>query len=459
MFTVDELLTATGGELVRGDRSARVSGISTESRTSVAGRAFVALKGKNFDAHDFVHAAAGAGAACIVCERAPMTALPAPSSEQACAIIRVPDTTAALGDIARAYRSRFDMPLIAVTGSNGKTTTKDMIAAVLSDDARVVHKTSGTRNNHIGVPQTLLSLSRRHAACVIELGTNHPGEIAYLAGICLPTIGVITSIGESHLEFLRNVRGVLREKMSLCRFLAEPAILLLNADDPMLFPYIKRPPRGVRVFGYGISRKTDFFARSVRCTDAGCVFTAHGNVRIELGVVGMHNVYNSLAAIACARLLGVGYADIRARLAAFSPLGGRMRIVERRSVRFIDDTYNSNPLSLRAALETLAAMKARGRKIAVIGDMRELGVRSEEFHLRAGSMAGRVCDALIAVGDASAATVTGARRGGRHGQLFACSTVDEAREVLFGQLCPARGDIVLVKGSRSMEMERILDAV
>lgn len=455
MFTIDEIISATRATLLWGDRRTVVGGISTDSRTIMRGEAFVALRGARFDAHAYMDEVTRKGASCVIAEDTGL-----PDGLRPPALIKVADTTAALGDIARYHRGRLSIPVVGVTGSNGKTTTKEMIAALLSPDPADVQKTAGTRNNHIGVPQTVLSITTRHRAAVVEMGTNHPGEIAYVAGICRPTIGVVTSVGPSHLEFLKSIRGVEREKMSMVKFLTSPAVLIVNADDPLLYPYLVKPPRGIAAFGYGIRKKTDFRACVKAVKHDRVVFTVNGRRRITLRALGIHNVYNSLAAVACARILGIGYGDINSRLAAFVPPAGRMRLVEHGNIRFIDDTYNANPLSVQEALATLARMKVAGRKIAVIGDMRELGRFQDSFHHRVGVDAAKVCDALITVGEASRHAARGARVNGLgEREVFVCATVEEARGVLSRSVRPKGRDIILVKGSRSMGMERLFDAL
>jgi UDP-N-acetylmuramoyl-tripeptide--D-alanyl-D-alanine ligase len=453
MLEVNELLRATKGRLLSGKRESGVKGISIDSRTIRRGDAFIAIKGDNFDGHDFIKEAIRKGARAVVVRSQGQAVIKSPAK---IAFIEVKDTVKALGDIARFQRKRFALPVIAVTGSNGKTTSKDMIAWVLSGKFKVL-KNAGTKNNHIGLPQTLLELNDSCDIAVVEIGTNHFGEVAYLAGICLPNIGVITNIGPSHLEYLRDLKGVLREKYTLIEHLKDPRIALINSDDVLLKGKLAKKTAAGVIFGFGIKKRSDFFATDIRLIKGKIGFSIKQKYKFTLRTLGYYNIYNALAAIALGRIFGMEYKDISRRLADFIFSQGRLNFVEFNKIKFIDDTYNSNPLSLRQALETLDNFRAGGRKIFVMGDMLELGKASEAFHRQGGQLAAGVCDVFITVGELSKFAAQAARVAGLASKnIFTCDSVPQARDILFNKISPGPDDIVLVKGSRSMKMEEIL---
>jgi len=453
MFKVKEIIQATGGLLLAGDGAQKIAGISTDSRGIKAKEAFLALRGKNFDGHDFIAQALRAKASCIIVEDRPKEIIPA-----RLAVIKVKDTTLALGEIARFQRQKFNLPVVAITGSNGKTTTKEMVAWVLSAKARVL-KNEGTKNNQIGLPQTLIQLSPNDKFAVVEIGTNHFGEVDYLAKIACPNIGIITNIGPSHLEFLKDLKGVFKEKSSLLNNLSGPAIALVNADDASLGSLIRDKRRACRVFSYGINTKSDFSASAIRIENGKVRFKVNSKSNFELSSLGVYNVYNALAAIACGRILGLSYAQMCLRLAEFKFPRGRLNLVKSGGLKFIDDTYNSNPLSLKAALDTLNAVGCCGRKILVMGDMLELGRQKELLHRQIAWSITNSCDLLIAVGSLARITAEAALRyGWQAKRIFCCDHAAQARKLLLGKVAAQADDLILVKGSRSMKMEEVLEA-
>ncbi|MFA4842638.1 MAG: UDP-N-acetylmuramoyl-tripeptide--D-alanyl-D-alanine ligase [Candidatus Omnitrophota bacterium] len=452
MFRVGELLKATQGRLLsRGNKDVTVKGISLDSRTIRPGQAFLAIKGDNFDGHDFIKQVITKGAKCII--------LAAGSRQQAAGnipLIEVKDTTKALADIARHHRSKFDIPVIAVTGSNGKTTTKEMIAWVLAKRFKVL-KNEGTKNNHIGLPQTLLNLDSTYGVGVVELGTNHFGEIENLTRIANPNIGIITNIGASHLEFLRDSHGVFREKYSLIENLANPRLAILNADDGFLRKEVLNKKKSPLILGFGIKTQADFRAVFLRRRLNKIEFYLGGRYKFCLNTVGFFNIYNALACIAVARVLGMSYTQIGCTLGNFQFPQGRLKIYTFNSAIFIDDTYNSNPLSLSVALDTLQTLKAKGRRVMVMGDMKELGRDEEEFHLEAGKRIARACDTFIAVGRLSGLALEAAAKNGlARDSLYRCRNAAQARDILFKRISPGKNDVVLIKGSRAMKMEEVL---
>lgn len=452
MFKVDELIKATGGKLIGLAPDQGVKAISIDSRKLKPGAVFLAIKGKNFDGHDFIPDAVRRGAGCIICQN---TKFKAGRGFNNITVIKVKNTEKALGDIARFHRRRFNIPIIAVTGSNGKTTAKDMIALVLSHKFMVL-KNEGTKNNQIGLPMTLLGLRKNHDAVVLELGTNHFGEIGYLSNIAEPNIGIIANIGPSHLEYLKSLDDIFREKYALIESLCKPRIAILNADDVFLGGKTSNITAGLNVFGFGINKKSDFYASAIRNTGKGIEFLVGQRHKFRLRTLGEHNVYNALIAISVARIFGMDYKDISRALSEFDFPKGRLNFIGANNTRFIDDTYNSNPLSFDHALKALANFKTKGRKIILMGDMLELGPGTDEFHYQAGRAATRVCDILVAVGKLSRLSATAARKCGLDSRnIFTCDSSLEARDILMHKITPDRNDIVLVKGSRMMKMEDV----
>jgi UDP-N-acetylmuramoyl-tripeptide--D-alanyl-D-alanine ligase len=454
MFKVTELISATGGSVVHAGSCANAISISIDSRSIKKGHAFVAIPGKNFDGHDYIAQALGKGAAAVIVRKGSRVAHPGKT-----AVIEVPDTIAALGAIARFHRRRFDIPVIAITGSNGKTTTKDMLAWILSGRYKIL-KSEGTKNNHIGVPMTLLQLDAFHRYAVVELGTNHFGEIGYLAGICEPTVAVITNIGPSHLEYFKDLSGVLKEKASIFKFLNKPGVGILNADDPMLAGMLA-PRRAAGIFvGFGIDSACDFQARAISRDKGAFKFVMHDNRKLSLPTMGRNNIYNALAAISVSRVLGLGYSAIAARLKNFVFPSGRLTLRQVADTCFIDDTYNANPVSLAQAMEALKSSQAAGRRVLVMGDMLELGSLTEGFHRDAGRMAAGSCDIFITVGKCSLAAASAAiSQGFNKDNVFNCRTSAQAKDVLFNTVAVRKDDIVLLKGSRGMKLEKILESI
>jgi len=451
MFKVHELLTATKGTLISGDQDSIATGISIDSRSIKPDEAFIAIKGDTFDGHDYIYEAIKKGAGIAIVQSSKFKV----QSSKGVSLILVKDTVKALGDIARYQRHKINIPLIAVTGSNGKTTTKEMIAWLLSKKFKVL-KNEGTKNNHIGLPLTLLKLKSSYDIAVVELGTNHPGEIRYLAKIALPNIAVITNIGPSHLEFFSDLNGVLKEKYCLVKHLLLPNIAVLNSDDRLLRKEVNKKIKRPFILGFGVKSKSDFFASDIKVYDRYIEFMANRKERITLKTLGSYNIYNALAALTVTRIFGMGYKDIAQAFSNFDFPYGRLKLIELNNVRFIDDTYNSNPGSLKQALYTLGSLKTKGRKIFVMGDMLELGEQKEVFHRHAGSLAARVCDSLITVGQLSKLAAQQAESlGFSVKNIFTCDSSQQARDFIFKKISLKPEDIILVKGSRSMRMEEI----
>lgn len=450
MFKVNELLKAAGGRLTGGAENLSVKRVCIDSRRVKKGDAFVAIKGNNFDGHDFIGEAIKKGAACIIGERI----LSGPKTRKA-AFIQVKDTQKALGDMARIQRRKFNIPVIAVTGSNGKTTAKEMIAWVLSGRYNIL-RSEGTKNNQIGLPLTLLGLKAAHDIAVLEIGTNHFGEVRALSRIAAPNIGIITNIGPAHLQYFGSLMGVYREKTTLLENLENPCVAVLNADDELLQREIRKKTKRPFILGFGIQKKCDFFAGEIKNRDGEIKFLCNKH-KFSLKTLGYQNIYNALIAITVGRLFGMENREIALRLSSFDFPQHRLNLKRLNRVYFIDDTYNSNPFSLKQALDALANFGNKGRKIFVMGDMLELGEKTEYFHYQAGRQAGRICDAFIGVGKFSRlAGCAAAASGLDSANIFNCLSSRQARDILFKQISPDENDVILVKGSRAMRMEDVI---
>lgn len=453
MFTIEEILERTGGKLVKGSSSGKVSGVSIDSRTIKPNELFVAIKGERFDGHVFIEEASRRGAAAIVFSdrRYEKTALKHP---RAIPILRVKNTVWALGALAYSYRTRFKIPVIAVTGSNGKTTTKEMLKATLSKRFSVLCN-PGTQNNHIGVPLAIFKLQKKHRLAVIEIGASRAGEIDRLSWILQPSVGVITNIGPAHLEFLKNLQGVFKTKMELTRNLSRDAKLVINQDDRFLSSALNGP--NLHRVTFGLNRSCDFYAEAIKQTEKEISFVLNGKHHIALKALGRHNVYNALASIAVAKSFGIGYNEIKDALAIFKAPPMRMQVFDVNNVRIISDCYNSNPDSLVSALEFLSEYSSKGKKIAVCGDMLELGERAHSLHFDIGKkLARRKIDFLITVGPLSKDIASGAHAAGMSKEsIRTYSSASEAAKSLY-ELAQGN-DVVLIKGSRAMQMENIIE--
>ena len=447
MFTIREIIEATGGKLTQGDARASVRGVSIDSRSVRKGDLFIAIKGDTFDGHDFVRDVVGKGI------RVVLVAKPVAVKNKNAAVIRVADTVLALGHLARFHRMRFKIPVLAITGSAGKTTTKEMIAAVLRRNYTVL-KNEGTQNNHIGVPMTLLKLKKSHQAVVLECATNQPGDIPWLAQMVRPDIAVFTNIGVSHLAGLKDINGVLREKWQMTSFMPRTGKIVLNADDPLLAVYCAREKR-LHVITYAVGGKARFQAKDISVVRGCRLRLILEGKTIELRSCGRNNAYNALAAFACGRLLGVAARAAAKALSAFRFPKGRQEFIRLGKGWLIDDSYNANPVSMAGAIETLSALKGQGKKILVAADMLELGTRSAAYHRNAGKRTAQAgIDVLITVGPLARNIARGALAVRPDMPVFSYDDVQDAGTKLRKVL--ADGDAVLVKGSRRMKMEGVV---
>jgi UDP-N-acetylmuramoyl-tripeptide--D-alanyl-D-alanine ligase len=443
---------ACSGVQLSGSPDTLVRRVCTDSRHTQPGDLFFALSGETFDGHNFLADACRKGAVALVAEHGKT-----PSNLAECPIISVKNTRAALGQLAAAYRKDFGTPIIAVGGSNGKTTTKELIAAVLRQQVETVWS-EASFNNEIGVPLTLLKLERNHQALVQEVGTNHPGELAPLVRIVAPKYGVITSIGREHLEFFGDLAGVAKEEGSLAELLPADGVLFINGDSEWAEAIVQRTK--ARVISVGFDETNHWRATSVRLDKLGATFGVHAPVKEYSGeyrihLLGRHQVLNALLAIAVGVELGLERAAIEAGLADCKPAKMRLQLWEFNGVRVLDDTYNANADSMIAALQTLRDFPCKGRRVAVLGDMAELGPQCEATHEEVGRRVAELGVAqLFAVGKMAAAMGRGARAAGLN-RVFEFVDVDAAASALKQFL--RQGDVVLLKASRVSRLERITE--
>jgi len=435
---------------LQGSPASLVSGLSTDSRQARAGEVFLAISGERFDGHDYLEHVAKKGVAAVVVQRQRPPATPL-----GCAVIAVDDTRRALGRLGAAYRKEFTLPVVAVGGSNGKTTTKELIAAVLRQRLATLWS-EASFNNDIGVPLTLLRLERKHEAAVLEAGTNHPGELAPLVNMIEPRYGVITNIGREHLEFFGDVAGVADEEGCLAELLPAEGKLFVNEDDEWTGRIAERTR--ATVVRVGFADDNDWRVRRLRTDKQGVTFHVNaprvefdGEYRINL--LGRHQVVNALFAVAIGAELGLDRAQIQRGLAECAPAKMRLQLWEVGGVRVLDDAYNANADSMLAALQVLKELPCKGRRVAVLGDMAELGVHSEAAHVEVGRRAAELgVGQLFAIGNMAGTLAQGAREGGLT-RVIELPDVEAAASAVKTFL--KAGDVVLLKASRATRLERI----
>jgi UDP-N-acetylmuramoyl-tripeptide--D-alanyl-D-alanine ligase len=452
VFTAEEIARATGGEIA-GDPAAAAAGVSTDSRKVAPGELFVPLRGERFDGHDYIGAAAERGVSLFLAERSRKGSLDFPDGAT---IVFVDDTLRGLGDLAAFHRRRFDIPVVAVTGSNGKTTTKEMLGSILAETGSGL-KTEGNLNNLIGLPLTLFRLDTTHHWAVLEMGMSEPGEIDRLAAIGSPCVGIVTNIFPAHLESMGSIENVAAAKGELFLRLAPGATAVGNADDPRVAAL--PVPEGVSRVSFGID------AGDVRASDIQSLGLQgerfllrlpEREIAVELAAFGMHNVRNAVGAAAAARAVGVDPAVIAEGLRKFRPYQGRFRLEELAGIVLIDDCYNANPASMGAALATLRELAAGSPATAVLGDMLELGPESAALHRELGRTAAGAVDRLYVIGAMAAETAAGAVAAGLAADRV---TVAATNEEIAADLRETAAGYVLVKGSRGMRMETIAAAL
>jgi UDP-N-acetylmuramoyl-tripeptide--D-alanyl-D-alanine ligase len=427
-----------------------ITGVSTDSRQIKAGDLFFALRGPNFDGHQFIAEVFIAGAAGVVVEKSARL----PEGVDMTRVLIVDDTVVALGKLAAYYREELACTVIAVTGSNGKTTTKEMISHVLGKRLRGRRSTKSF-NNHIGVPLTLLAADVHDDFLVVEMGTNHPGEIDYLGNIVRPNIAVITNVGESHLEGLGTLDRVAAEKASLAKHVHTGGAIVVNGDRELLLRLISHPQ--AMVISFGMSEHNDMRITALTAETDRVRFEVNNRFPFELPVLGGHNAINCLAAIVVARRLGFEMADIAEALKDFALPAMRLELAIVGDYRVLNDAYNANPASMACALDVLRGFDTAGRRVFCCGQMLELGEKSEQFHRELGRSIGSAnLGALVAVGAFARQMVDAAVAAGLDsGRAWAFDSAAEAGKALKNILRP--GDLILVKGSRSMKMELLID--
>ena len=448
-LTLSQIAQFAEALLSSGDGVVLINKVSTDSRTIKPGELFVALRGENFEGHDYVEAAARAGATGALVDLNWQGDIP-----NNFALLRAADTLQAYQTLAANYRRSLTLKVLAITGSNGKTSTKDFAASVLARKFRVT-KTEGNFNNHVGLPRTILEATSDDEVGVWEIGMNHPGEIAALSKIAAPDAAIITNIGVAHIEFMGTREAIATEKGALAEAVEPQGTVILNADDRFSEGIATRTRARVVFTGMtGGSVRAIEIRQSAEGSEFTIVEGAH-RCRAQLPVAGSHMVQNALLAVAAGRAFGLSIEECAAGLAAAPLTKARLQIKEIGGVQFLDDSYNANPDSMKAALRTLVELDAEGKRIAVLGEMRELGTESERGHREVGETAATLgVHQLITIGDAAEMIAEGARTAGLDKVSSARSTGEAAK--LLGEIAEP-GDLVLIKGSRGARTEQVIE--
>ncbi len=445
---------ACSAKILAGTPDTLIKNVCTDSRKAKAGDVFFAIKGENFDGHAFINEVAEKKATAVVIEQGKI-----PASLPRCAVLAVKDTLVALGQFAAAYRRDFSPPVICVCGSNGKTTTKELVASVLRQKFPTVWS-EASFNNNIGVPLTLLRLEKTHQAAVLEAGTNHPGELAPLVEMIRPSHGVLTNVGREHLEFFGDMAGVAREEGQLAELLPPDATLFVNGDNEWT-PEVVRRTRA-RVVRVGFGDNNDWRAENVQVNNNGVTFRVTTSKKefcseYRVPLLGRHQALNALFALAVGAQTGTTVAEIHRGLAECKPAKMRMQYWEAGGIRVLDDAYNANADSMITALETLRDLPLQGRRVAVLGDMAELGAHSESAHAEVGRRAAELqIGQLFAVGKMAPVVAKAARDAGLS-RVIEFENVEVATRAIKSFL--KSGDLVLLKASRSSRLERIAETL
>ena len=457
-WTTAEILEATEGNLLCGDIDRVFAGVSIDSRRIAPDELFVAIKGDVHDGHSFAGDVIADGVGGLIINQDKATASPGQlCQKKGLVCVTATDTTKALGDLAAFQRQRSNVSVVAITGSNGKTSTREMTTAVVAQCFRTL-ATSGNLNNEIGLPLTLLNINPDHQWAVVELGMNRPGEIGRLAELCRPDIGMITNIGPAHLEGLGSIDAVMRAKGELLTKIKPDGTAVLNADDPKLMQLADKTPANVVLFG--LSKNAQIRGQSIIEKELGLSFTLQmpsESVAIDLATSGNFMVSNALAAATVGYLLGASAAKIKTALESFQPVKGRLNLLQTsKKINIIDDTYSANPGSMSAAIQTLRSLKGDNRSVLVAGDMLELGEHSESLHAKIGALSARSGVSRIYVtGKFAESLAAGARDEDMDSGNIIIGSKDEIVTDLASWL--DSGDWVLVKGSRSMAMENVVE--
>lgn len=446
MFSLQEILDATKGTAINCSDMNFVD-VITDTRKTVKNSLFIAIKGERFDGHDFVVQAIKSGATAVVVEHEVPGGYPQ---------IIVEDTLKALQDIARFHRRRFEIPVIAITGSSGKTTTKELVYTVLESKFNTL-KTDKNYNNEIGVPLTLLQLNDEHEACVIEMGMRGFGQIAELANIAEPTIAVITNVGTSHIELLGSMEGIAKAKAELVEAIGEDGYVVLNEDDHLVHDMMNKTnakimtyglKQGAITTGFNIRYKSDGIKFNCRCYDT--MFS------VFLPMIGIHNVYDSLAAIAVGRILGISVNKMSKALGDFKGIPLRQEIINLGEFVIVNDTYNANPSSMEQSIKAIGQLQGK-RKVAILGDMLELGTYSQEKHYQIGELLAKEnYDMVLLYGSESRFIGEGAKENG----VKIVKHFDTHEEIVdFYYKNREKGDTIILKGSRGMTMEKVAEGL
>ncbi len=450
MLGIDEIIHACGGTPFHCNEIECIDSISTDSRKLERGSLFVALKGISFDGHEFASKAIELGAAAVLSQVKLEGNIP---------YILVEDTLKALQDIAKYYKSKFRIPFVSITGSSGKTTTKDMVSSVLAEKYSVL-KTEGNFNNAIGLPLTLLKLEKTHEIAVLEMGMNSLGEIEVLADIVRPDTGIITNVGTAHIENLGSRENILKAKTEMFTYFGANNRAVINGDNDMLRTLNDKP---YPIITYGLEahnscRAVDIVEKGEEGTDFSVLYEGLKE-QYSLPLPGIHNVYNALSAICVGKLYGLSRNEINQGLMSFRPSKMRMEIFQSRyGAKIINDVYNANPDSMMAAIHVLAGMTCTGRRICILGDMFELGDFAREGHYKVGSFAAQKnIDVVVAVGKQAKQIVNGASLTGRNMLLY-CFDSNEEVIMNLGNMIK-NDDLILIKGSRGMHMETIVESL
>ena len=461
--SVETILAVTRGQLLAGSLGKVANDLCVDSRDTPPGCLFVALPGDRADGHDYLEIAIAAGARVLLVTRGldGLAGIAELAAGREVAVVRVPDALQAVQDLATYHRSRLHCGVLGVTGSTGKTTTKDFVDSVLSTELRVV-STRGNENNELGVPLTILRAGAETDVLVVEMGMRGPGQISRLCEIAAPTLGLLTNIGSSHIELLGSVQAVADAKGELVRALPTTGAAFLNGDDA--YSDSIAATSAAPVVLYGLSKRCAVRAENVEL-DAESrpsfdLISSSDPIRIDLPLPGRHNVYNALAAAAVGLRVGIGVQSIAKGLASATLTAMRMQVIDSASgVTVVNDAYNANPVSMRAAIDTLASMQSQGRRIAVLGDMAELGSLTELAHFRIGEQVARLpIDELVTVGPRARRIAEGALAAGMSVEAVR-SLEDVAVAVDVLARLVERGDVVLVKASRVMGLEVVVDGI
>ena len=443
-LTASQIAKAVDGRLIYGNGESLVTSVSCDSRDVEEGSLYIAIKGENFDGHSFIHDACKKGIAGYLCSDGQI-------NQSSLFAIMVDDTRKALLSLASYYRSLFDIKLVGLTGSVGKTTTKEFIASVLNRGYNTL-ATKGNFNNDIGVPLTLFGLNENHEAAVVEMGMSNFGEIEVLTKCAKPDIAVITNIGTSHIEFLGSREGILKAKTEIFKGLKKGGKVILNGDDPYLWSL--KGKLNFETLYVGIENKEcNFLATDIICSENGSLFRCGGK-EYRINLPGVHNIYNALISIAVGTLLGISYEKIYAGVKSYTPDGIRQNIIKLSSgIKLLNDCYNSSPQSVKASLGVLETLSA-SRRIAVLGDIKELGEKAEELHREVGKdVNNSKTDVLITVGKDAKFIADEAK----NKEVYIFETTDECAKFLKGFL--KKDDAVLIKASRSMKFETISESL